>query len=83
MIAGWARSCSFSAPARISEAEALSRRGQDLMDRVEQFPKPIVACQSVSDTHNGDVAARMHYLDSNRALHVLSVEIITDLTGRE
>jgi len=26
-----------------AEAEALSRRGQDLMDRVEQFPKPIVA----------------------------------------
>jgi len=26
-----------------AEAEALSRRGQDLMDRVEQLPKPIVA----------------------------------------
>jgi len=26
-----------------AEAEALSRRGQGLMDRVEQFPKPIVA----------------------------------------
>jgi 3-hydroxyacyl-CoA dehydrogenase / enoyl-CoA hydratase / 3-hydroxybutyryl-CoA epimerase len=33
----------FTRLASQAEAEALSRRGQGLMDRVEQFPKPIVA----------------------------------------